>query len=241
MPTPRKGYSLNGKSVPGVTTVIGRYKDGSALMQWAHSCGLRRVDYKEESGNAAKIGTAAHDAIERSIRCVPQEADPVAYYELPPGGMAKARRCFEAWKVWNEAVRPQYVDVEPQLVNAEHGYGGTIDAVAKIDGKLVLLDWKTSNAIYPETALQVAAYKHLWYNNGGDKIDHCRVIRFDKSSGTFEQLSIVDTSDYFEHFLDLLKCYKREKRIYPTCWLRMTKRELLKTPQLLCKQNPEVA
>lgn len=237
MPTPRKGYSLNGKSIPGVTTVIGRYKDGSALMQWAHSCGLRQMDYKSESSNAAKIGTAAHDAIERHIKGIPQEPDPVAYYELPPGGMIKARRCFEAWKIWNEAVSPQYVDVEPQLVNSEHGYGGTIDAIATIAGKLVLLDWKTSNAIYPETALQVAAYKHLWYNNGGDKIDHCRIVRFDKSSGSFEQLAILDTSAYFEQFLRLLGCFKAEKVIYPVKWLRMTKRELLKAPQLLCKQD----
>lgn len=229
LPTPRHGYSLNGKQVPGVTTIVGRYKEGSALMKWAWSCGLRHIDYNLESSNAAKIGTAAHDAIERHIKGVEQEKDPVAYYELPAGGMEKARRCFEAWKVWNDAVRPQYVSTETQLVNPEHAYGGTIDAIGKIGESLVLLDWKTSKAIHDETAMQIAAYKHLWYANGGEHIDHCRVIRFDKSSGSFEQLSLTDTSDYFEQFLDLLRAYKRGRRIFPVPWERMTKRELLKT------------
>lgn len=234
MPTPRHGYSLNGKSIPGVTSVVGRYKQSDKLVSWAWSCGLRHIDYKQESGNAAKIGTAAHDAIERTITGVAQVPNPTEHYELPPGGMDKARRCFEAWKAWNEAVRPQYVAVEPQFVNPEHGYGGTIDAIANIDGALCLLDWKTSNAIYnPDTPMQVSAYKHLWYSNGGDHIDMCVVVRFDKSTGSFEQLTIRDTAIYFEQFLDLLKCYKREKVMPKSPWERLTKRELLKATQLL--------
>lgn len=237
MPTPKHGYVIDGKKVPGVTSVIGRYKDSAKLIHWAWTCGIKHIDYRIESDSAAKIGTAAHDAIERTITKLEQVPNPVEHYQLPVGGMEKARRCFEAWKDWNSAVCPDYVVIEPKMVNALHGYGGTIDAVARIGDKLVLLDWKTSAAIYDDVAMQVAAYKQLWYENGGEHVDRCTVVRFDKKTGTFEQRSIVDTSDYFEQFISLLTAYKREKKIYPVKWDRMTKRELLKASQLLHKED----
>lgn len=48
--------------------------------------------------------------------------------------------------------------VERRLQNDEHRYAGTIDAVAKIDGKLGVLDIKTSQEIYRDYNLQTAAY-----------------------------------------------------------------------------------
>src|SRR3990170_4434209 len=41
-----------------------------------------------------------------------------------------------------------------------HGYAGTLDAIAKIAGETWLIDYKTSKGVYPETALQLAAYGH---------------------------------------------------------------------------------
>lgn len=48
--------------------------------------------------------------------------------------------------------------IERQVVNQNERYAGTIDAVALIDGKLGLLDIKTSQAIYRDYTLQLAAY-----------------------------------------------------------------------------------
>lgn len=35
MPHPKSGYKVDGKSVPGTTTIIGRFKDAGGLLYWA--------------------------------------------------------------------------------------------------------------------------------------------------------------------------------------------------------------
>jgi len=51
---------------------------------------------------------------------------------------------------------------ETVVGNRQHRYMGTLDTVAKLaDGKTWLLDWKTAaSGIWPESALQLAAYRH---------------------------------------------------------------------------------
>ena len=44
-------------------------------------------------------------------------------------------------------------------MNLTYRYAGTCDAVAKLkDGRLAVIDWKTGKRLYPEVALQLAAY-----------------------------------------------------------------------------------
>lgn len=59
-------------------------------------------------------------------------------------------------------VRP--VVTETVVVNRSIGYAGTLDLVADLAGPRAggryLIDWKTGRSVYPETALQLAAYAH---------------------------------------------------------------------------------
>jgi len=48
--------------------------------------------------------------------------------------------------------------VERRIVNYDHRYAGTVDAIALIGGKLGVLDIKTSQAIYRDYCLQTSAY-----------------------------------------------------------------------------------
>ena len=48
--------------------------------------------------------------------------------------------------------------VERRIINYDHRYSGTIDAVALIGGKMGVLDIKTSQAIYRDYNLQTSAY-----------------------------------------------------------------------------------
>jgi hypothetical protein len=64
-------------------------------------------------------------------------------------------------------------DVEPILTeapcaNRTHWYAGTLDSVArfgpgapaKVRGRVFILDWKTSNGVYGDTSMQLAAYRN---------------------------------------------------------------------------------
>jgi hypothetical protein len=51
--------------------------------------------------------------------------------------------------------------IELNVISEELGFAGTIDRVIEMQGRRILLDIKTSNAIYPSYWLQLAAYEQL--------------------------------------------------------------------------------
>lgn len=105
---------------------------------------------------AAQRGTNVHLMAEARLY---GQTDPVA--DGAPG--SEYRRAVQAF----------FDDWQPTLVAAEfvtvnrflngYGYGGTSDALVRIDGKVYLLDWKSrgedsNHGAYPEEAAQIAAY-----------------------------------------------------------------------------------
>ena len=56
----------------------------------------------------------------------------------------------------NIQVTPELV--ERRIVNYDHRYAGTVDAVALIGGRMGVMDIKTSQAIYRDYCLQTSAY-----------------------------------------------------------------------------------
>ena len=85
-----------------------------------------------------------------------------------------------------EVFKPKPLLLEAQLVNAKYKYAGTVDAVVRVKETVVLIDWKTSSAVYDEYLLQVEAYyRALMYEAGisGNEFIHPQelwVVRFDK-------------------------------------------------------------
>jgi hypothetical protein len=58
---------------------------------------------------------------------------------------------------------PKYEFTEATVVSDTYGYAGTLDSIAVIDGKRYILDIKTGRFVYPEVALQLAAYSRADY------------------------------------------------------------------------------
>jgi hypothetical protein len=52
---------------------------------------------------------------------------------------------------------------EATVYSPAESYAGTLDAVVKIGGRTLLVDYKTGKDIYPDVALQLAAYAHAEY------------------------------------------------------------------------------
>jgi len=64
------------------------------------------------------------------------------------------------------------------------------------------LDWKTSSGIWPEYALQVAAYAQAFKETYGETIDKAYIVRFSKKLPVeFEVKEIKSLDDSFEAFL----------------------------------------
>jgi hypothetical protein len=169
----------DGTQVPGASTIAKIGDDGSSLIHWAWDLGHRGLDYRKVRDQAADIGTIAHFLIECFLHG--HEAD---LSEFSPADIERAQTAFRNFKVWWDHEGLTVLEPEVQLVSETHMFGGTIDAPSRDkDGKIVLLDWKTSKGIWPAHKFQLAAYEQLWNENRPDmKVQRRGIVRIGKDS-----------------------------------------------------------
>jgi hypothetical protein len=192
MGRPKAGYfAADKKRVPGVTTVLSMMKgDPGALMYWAWDLGMQGKDFREERDKAAGTVTIAHDLIEADIlgQPAPTSWDAEAM-GVPPAELAdmvtRAQAAFGAYQTWRASTRLEIIASEVSLVSEEHRFGGTLDAIGTVNGELALIDWKSSNRIYPEYIAQVSAYGKLWEECRGEEPRSVHLLRVGKEAGDF--------------------------------------------------------
>jgi hypothetical protein len=212
MPTPRQGYFLaSGERVPGTTTVIGRFKDSGALMFWAFAQGKAGKDrLYEEAEKAADIGTLAHAMVEAHLRGSASE-DYLA--SAPTEAVEKADAAFQAYLSWERMTRLSVVEQEMQLISERYRYGGTPDAIGLIDNELCLLDWKTSNSVYVDHLIQLAAYRNLWNENHPARLltGGSHLLRFAKEHGDFAHHYYPNLDDAWRSFVLMRELYDLDR------------------------------
>jgi hypothetical protein len=172
-----------GQRLPSAATVIGRFKDSGGLIRWAYHCGRDGLDLDDARERELDAGTLAHAMVAAYLQgrrwrpAVPIDARLVD----------KARSGFNAYRIWERTHRPAIEHTEIALTSARYRYGGTLDAVGMVEGKLALLDWKTSNAVYRDHLIQLAAYKGLWDETNPDRpiTGGFHLCRFSKENGEF--------------------------------------------------------
>lgn len=168
----RRAYRVDGKRVPGVTTVLG-VLDKPALIGWAARTaadaaveaianGLPHDDAREvgskavfaRRNKAADLGTRAHAFVEsyfageQTIVNLTDEDDAMVY--------ACARRAIDhIEKTCTRVVLSETAYTSPL------GFGGTLDLVVERDGKLLIADLKTGKGVHDEVIPQLAAYRFL--------------------------------------------------------------------------------
>lgn len=174
----------DGTRVPGTTTILGRFKDSGGLVHWAWKLGCEGVDYRRRTEDAGVAGTLTHELIEAHIL----GRDPV----LTGKGelLTLAQKGFQAFKEWAEGSRLEVTHTEVPLVSEQWRFGGTLDAVGRLLGRLVLIDWKSSNRIYADYIVQVSAYRELWEEHFPDqRITGIHLLRVGKEFGDFHHHS----------------------------------------------------
>lgn len=187
-------YELDGRSIPGVTTILRNgypkpalvgaaaresgnyvvnYWDDLQEMKPAQRLEAVRTAHQKAWYGAAVRGTEVHDLAARWL-----SGDEVQVPEPLVGHVDSYIRFANEWQ-------PKELLVEAPIGNRTHGYAGTLDLVATLaDGQNWLLDYKTSKSEpYPEVALQLAGYRHAEFYAGPDgielplpRIDMCGVV-----------------------------------------------------------------
>ena len=164
-------YKLDGKWVPGVTTILG-VLDKPALPKWAAGMvaeyvadnpdgvtslrplgrdlmvsTLKGIPWQRRDDAAAR-GTTFHALAERILRG--EEVDvPEAQVPL----VENALRFMDHYRI-------EPLLNESPVASREHQYAGTVDIVADSTVGRAVFDWKSGKRIYPRFALQLAAYGH---------------------------------------------------------------------------------
>ena len=147
------------KRVKSVTTLINAHLGWSkgALIGWTRKHCLKGEDSMGIMKEAGRIGTLAHKMIEEFI-----QGGSVRLDDYTPNEISQAKTAYYGFYKWFADNNVDFRETEMKLVSEKYGFGGTFDAIAEVNGKLVLIDFKSSNAVHDEFLVQLAAYRQLW-------------------------------------------------------------------------------
>ena len=225
-------HPVSGVEVPSVTTIL-NVMDKPALPRWAAlEVANYAVEHREaweslpardavtllkgapwsKSKNAADAGTDAHAVMESLLKGEGMPPMTEGMFSATHGeAITNVRQLLEALK-------PLPVAVEATAWSHTFGYAGTFDALVLLDGDLTLVDLKTSKDVYPDYALQLAAYVYadaIVFPDGTEipmpSVDRCQIWHCPKD-GTWSAVDIrVSTAeqDAFLAALDIFK-WKRD-------------------------------
>ena len=211
-------YEIDGQKLIRVTSVLSQTLAKPQLENWfkkatregaaAYLEGQREQPITDDiikgAVQAAKDGTNNTVAIRRGVDFHEAAMDYMGgdpYPDIP--GM-------QALKQWRADLEPRPVALENVVYSRKLGCAGTFDAVMEIDGKRVIVDYKTGG-VYDDHAIQLAAYAGLWgMMNNTRPIDTCQVVQIDTVEETYTVHHLDDWKPYWEEaFLPLLKVWKR--------------------------------
>jgi len=219
----RHVYTLlpEGKKIPSVTTVLSVINK-PALINWAAGQAVDYlvanikpgVSYDEIQLNSlfttarkahmtrkqetADIGSMVHEWISKHIK----GENP----EMPIN--QQLRDSINNFLAWKEEHKVNFLLSEQPVYSKIHGYCGTLDFVAKVNGELFLGDIKTSTGIYDEYFIQLSSYGIARQEEfPQEKYKHQGIIRIGRD-GSFEFKTANNIDKCFEAFLSAKKLWE---------------------------------
>lgn len=134
----------------------------SAEEAWIKAEGTQFLKSGKELGaEAADYGTQAHAFLDAHL------SGKTPTLEALPEPSRKAVEGFLEWEKQNSL---EVLKTEQTFYHCDMNYSGTADCVAKVNGELTLLDWKTSSGIYPNYTIQVWSYALADEFQNGDRL-----------------------------------------------------------------------
>lgn len=105
---------------------------------------------------ATDIGHEMHAWIEKYINFKLRKKGFDSIPEMPE--IPEAITGINGFLAWEKEAKPKYISSERMVYSMKHDYMGTLDVELKIDGDLVLGDFKSSNGLYNAVRMQTASY-----------------------------------------------------------------------------------
>lgn len=199
----------NGKKLPSVTTILGYFKK-DMIREWRNRVGEEAAN--KISNRASTRGTKFHNMLEKYIGNSPLSSILTetimpdmkqAFYDIQPTLHRIDNIHYIEAKFWSE-----------KLLAA-----GRTDVIAEFDGKLSVIDFKTSTKLKPEHYiedyfLQATAYALMYEEKVGAPIDQI-VIIISVDNEKEPQIFIKDKKDYVETLRRKILKYHLDNNIVP--------------------------
>ena len=208
-------YIHNGKIVPRVTKIISKCIHSDGLMYWANSLGFKHQSYSKTIRHAADIGTQCHNNIDAFLEN--------KNHSISDKSLIEAKNAYNSFIKWfNDVNALALVKVifHEKTLTCKY-FGGTLDGLYEINGKIYLVDYKTSNHITFTYILQLAAYRYMLRTELGIEIDGCIILQLSKTGIAYNEyvlnFCITEHLKYInecEHaFLSIVYAYYNISRI----------------------------
>lgn len=221
-------YTQSGKDknrIPSVTSITGVIDKSAVLIGWAVRLAkdylieklgrgeqIIEVDVIEagkqhtiKKQEAADIGTRIHELAEQWIKTTKSGVTSEDSEAVING--------FNAFLEYQEANDVKWLGSEMIVYSAKHNFAGITDGVGHIGTDLVLFDFKSAKAIYPEHILQAAGYQLAYEEMTRRKIAYRLIIRFGKDDGTFEVVKCDNNDQDKAAFLACVTLKNRLKEL----------------------------
>lgn len=196
-PNGRKYKLPDGTLLPSVTTVLSSIPN-EHIEQWKAKVGEEKA--KQISEAAAKRGTKIHTWCECFIKQIGFGISPL---DFETGNMFRAM--IPELRKFDEVHA-----LETKLFSTKLRVAGTVDCIAKIDGKFYVVDFKTSSRFktrddIPSYFMQASVYAMAWYELTGISIEDIRIIITTQDDGVLVYDEKV--RDWLPEFVKVRKQY----------------------------------
>jgi len=165
----RHAYYARGLEIPGVTQVMGGLNDFLGLDPDV-------LEAARDRGTRVHEATVAYDCSGHRL-----EASSLRLY-------------LDAWTQFRADTGFAPTAIEEQVYSERHRYAGTVDRVGPLKGVLAIIDIKTTTAMNPVTALQLAAYQEAYNAGRKEKAQERWAVQLRKD-GTYRLHQYKDRAD----------------------------------------------
>lgn len=171
-------YYAEGNFYPSVTTILEAYPKDAAYFKWIKEVGTDADAIRDEAGRRGSVVHELTEQYDNGAEVSLLNIDGNLQFKMSEWSM------FERYVDFVTRFKPDYLMNEQNFVSPALGFAGTIDRLAMLDGKLTLIDIKTSNNIHDSYWLQLAAYAALVHDMTDFQIEQYGILHLNAKTRT---------------------------------------------------------
>lgn len=197
--------------IPSVTWICGHYPKGIAFYKWLADKGWDESQAIKQA--AGEKGSKIHQALELLIAGKKIKHDDQLFNtttEELEGMTLEEWEAVLSFAEWVKEVKPKFLLTEQTVISEKYGFAGTVDTVIQIGDQVYIVDFKSSQYVWPEYELQIAAYKQALSEMGRNTKDAKLAILQIGYKKNRRRYKFTEVEDKFDLFKSCMLIWRNE-------------------------------